>query len=70
MTKSGVVEKLNFLLDSGSDHSFILNSVLDKLEMNLISWEISLTGRLLVVMLHKADCVTCTKWYIWMQVRV
>ena len=36
-TKSGEVEDFNILLDSGSDRSFILNSVLDKLETRHIA---------------------------------
>ena len=38
-TKSGEVEDFNILLDSGSDRSFILNSVLDKLETRHIAVE-------------------------------
>ena len=38
-TKSGEVEDFNILLDSGSDPSFILNSVLDKLETRHIALE-------------------------------
>ena len=36
-TKSGEVEDFIILLDSGSDRSFILNSVLDKLETGHIA---------------------------------
>ena len=38
-TKSGEVEDFNILLDSGSDRSFILNSVLDKLETKHLAIE-------------------------------
>ena len=38
-TKSGEVEDFNILLDSGSDRSFILNSVLDKFETRHIAVE-------------------------------
>ena len=38
-TKSGEVEDFNILLDSGSDRSFILNSVLDKLKTRHIAVE-------------------------------